>query len=432
MTTAVEEILARIDAKRSFSSDALELTEQSEVIITSESLWKTLQAVPPNSLVRLGLKLNVELSGAETKRVVRASNVIGSARVASEFGEVSINVEPKVSVERLVAIIDYMQGDSYFSGESTEAYSGHSDLLTLQVIRCLRLVLRTLASGSVRGYSKITAELRFVKGRADYCQLLSQLTARTQCLVKCTYFEHSIDTERNRVFKSALIKIAKLLSERDHDLFESARIAAYSLSAVKEQTLTRDVIERLARRSPRDAAALLACRDVLCDISISPHPNHARPFFSYAINMASLFQGYVNRIVMAALAGQGLRPVKTLKYPIEGTSSEIELDGLFASAEQRLLVESKYKSIRSVNEASRNDLYQTISYCAHSEVAPGFAVVFYPAESGVKPLELLGKVGGFGILCSQINLVAVNLAMHPADAQEATRKFLGDLLRKQL
>ena len=428
VTPCVEDILSRIDARRSFSSDSLALHEQGVAVVTDESIWKTLRTVDRLSLERMGLRLGVNLDEHSTANVVRSGNIIGSARVASEFGEVAINIEPKVASKRLVAIIDYMQGDACFSDELTEAYGGESDLLTLQVVRCLSLVLKTLSSGSIRGYRESTEDLCFVKGRADYCGLLSKPLPEIPARITCTFFEHSIDTEKNRVFRAALVKMAKFLSERDERLFELARVSAYSLSAVSDHKFTRSGIDRVARKHPRDAAALLACRDVLCDLSISPHPTHARPFFSYAINMATLFQDYVHRLMADALAPLGGRPVRSLLYRITGLDKEIELDGLFDRGEDRILVEAKYKAIESASESGRSDIYQTVAYCAHRKVTPSLAIMFYPVVSDDAPIRELGRLEGFDIRPRQVCIVAVNLSVSPHSAREAIGEMVARML----
>lgn len=120
MSSPVDAILERIEAQRSFASTTLLLQEQGEAVIHDASTWRTLLSIPANSLIRMGLTLDAELVGQVALNVVRCGNVIGSARLSSEVGEVAITIEPKVSAKRLVSIIDFLQSDSCFSDDLTE------------------------------------------------------------------------------------------------------------------------------------------------------------------------------------------------------------------------------------------------------------------------------------------------------------------------
>jgi hypothetical protein len=166
----IDTILERIKARRSFSSTSLSLHEQSKSPIIDDSIWKTLLSFNVNDLERMGLTLVAALEGNKVINSLNSGNIIGSARLVSEVGTISVIIEPKVPAERLVAIIEFLQKDSFFTNDIVETYSGNSDILTLQVVRCLGLIMRSLSSGSIRGYTTKSSELQYIKGRADFSQ----------------------------------------------------------------------------------------------------------------------------------------------------------------------------------------------------------------------------------------------------------------------
>ncbi len=221
-----------------------------------------------------------------------------------------------------------------------------------------------------------------------------------------------------------------MLSERGHeDLFNSARMVLYSLNSVRDKDLNHRAIDQMIRDNPRDAAALLACKDVLFNLSISPHPGHARSFFSYSINMATLFQNYCHRLTAFALQEAGFNPHKSLIFPIEGLGEQaIRLDGLFDSGSCHVLMECKYKSIRSIDDVSRSDIYQTISYCSHAEVQPNLAIMLFPATTSQSPANILGSIGGFKIKSKNVYAITISLKHTPVEVFSRLRDLLNTLL----
>ncbi len=432
MTTDVDAILNRIATKRSFKQHLLLLREQTNTSIRDELIWKVLTSVAPEHLDRLGLKLGIEITiggNGQTQNKIRCQNIIGSTRIACEFGELSIVIEPKVEVSRLVAILNYVNGDNYFSNNTTETFSGHTDLLLIQVVRCLDLITRSLSGGSIRGYGSVKKVLPYVRGKADFRTLIDERDA-PHYKIPCRFFEQTIDTSRNRVFKTTLVKIAKLLSERDKTLFDLARLHLYSLSGTQLTDVPLNSINLLIKKYPRDTAALLACRDILGNVSFSAHPNISRPFFSYAINMADLFQNYCNLLLTHALSGLNLQPHKTLIFPIKGVNSEIRLDGLYGNAHRSVLMEAKYKTFAEISDLNLADLYQLVAYCNHNSLCPTSAVLIFPSDDADCP-KILGKVDDFRLPCKTINLIGINLAMHPTDNVLSLNKVVSGILREQ-
>lgn len=428
MNSPVEDILERINARRSFASDVLPLQEQSKAPIVDAAMLKTLQSVSVNELERMGLSLGADIEGQDIVKKLISGNIIGSARLTSEFGVVSIVIEPKVPAERLVSIIEFLQDGSFFSNEESETYSGSSDILTLQVLRCVRLVTKSLSSGSIRGYKSLSRELPYIKGRADFCRFLLNSWS-SQKEIKCDFSELTIDTLRNRVFRLALVKSSRVLGERGQgDLFNSLRMTLFSLASVAEQEFNHLEIEKIARENPRDAAVLLACRDIICNLSISPHPGHARNFFSYAINMATLFEGYCHKLMSVALHEENIRPRDGLLFPIEGIDEPIRLDGLYGEGDKTILIECKYKIIDSIKDVSRPDIYQTIAYCCHSDVKPKISIMLFPAEKSDEAASLIGAIGGFNITSKKLHVVTIGLCSHPAKVVDSLKLILNELL----
>ncbi|MBU8913317.1 MAG: hypothetical protein KOO61_04785 [Spirochaetales bacterium] len=360
-----------------------------------------------------------------------SGNFVGSARYASDLGMLSIVVEPKVPVYRLAGIIEYVQEGRVFSDELAEVYGAHTDILSLQLHRCVRLVLSSLAAGSVRGYRQLEREVACIKGRPNLVKLVCEAPLQAKQSVHCCFSDHTINTPRNQVYRAALVKCAKILSERGSvQALDAARMTIYSLNAVDNKDLSKNQIEGIARAHLKDSATLLACRDVICGLSISPHPGIAREFFSYAINMATLFEDYCYRLMSTVLAEFDIRPSDDLTFPLDGGGQTIKLDGLFGEIPNQILMECKYKSIRSIPDLSRADIYQTVSYCCHVNLRPMVAVICVPAFEDDAPVELLGTIGGFRAAKGKIHVLSISLSHRPDELEAGLAAVFSRLLEE--
>lgn len=431
MSDYIDTILERIKARRSFSSTSLSLQEQSKSPIIDDSIWKTLLSFNVNDLERIGLTLVAALEGNKVINSLNSGNIIGSARLVSEVGTISVIIEPKVPAERLVAIIEFLQKDSFFTNDLVETYSGNSDILTLQVVRCLDLIMRSLSSGSIRGYTTKSSELQYIKGRADFSQFFYNSWPIGYQLIKCEFSDLTINTLRNQIFRLALVKISRVSSDRGQkELFNAVRMVLYSLSSVADKRFNLSEIKKAIRENPRDAVALMACQDVIFNLSISPHPDHARSFFSYSINMATLFEDYCHRLIAESLLDESLKIRENLIFPIKGLNQTIKLDGLYGEGANRVLIECKYKSIRSIDDVSRSDIYQCISYCCHADVQPGITIMLFPEIESDKATNLIGSIGGFTISSKSIHVVSVNLCYSPFEIIASLKVLLNSLFAK--
>ncbi|WP_410736968.1 5-methylcytosine restriction system specificity protein McrC [Citrobacter freundii] len=430
MNSSVENILERIMARRSFAFDSMSLQEQSKAPVKSDTILKTLKSININELDRLGLSLSADIENQDIIQNIVTGNIIGSAHLTSDLGAVSIIIEPKVSAARLVSIIEFLQNDSFFSNEESESYSGQTDILTLQILRCIQLVSKSLASGSIRGYKSLSKKLPYIKGRANYCDyLLNNWSHHKE--IECNYSELTIDTPRNRVFRLALVKSSRVIAGKENNrIFNTLRMILFSLTSVKEQEFTQLEIEKIARENPRDASALLACRDIICNLSISPHPGHSRNFFSYAINMAHLFENYCHKLMSIVLFEKNYKPCEELLFPIEGIDEPIRLDGLYSKNNRKILIECKYKIINTLKDVKRPDIYQTVAYCSHSDVDPEMALMLFPCENSDEAAKLIGTIGGFNISCNKIHVVTVGLCFHPEKVVKGLQFILSKILRQ--
>ena len=123
MTESVQSILDLIEVRRSFRHHLLRLEEQRTVTITDEKLWQALLNVDKTEYKRLSIRLDVHLKNGVISNVVRCGNIIGSARLHSTFGAISIVIEPKVPASNLVGILEYVRSGNHFSEDIAEAYT---------------------------------------------------------------------------------------------------------------------------------------------------------------------------------------------------------------------------------------------------------------------------------------------------------------------
>lgn len=427
----INTILERIKARRSFSSNSISFQEQSKVPVEEKSTWQTLTSVSVSDLERMGLVLAVELDGDRIINYLKSGNIIGSAQFASSVGSISVIIEPKIPAERLVSIIEFSQKESYFHKDLVETYGGNLDILTLQIKRCLLLIKNSLALGSIRGYKSESSDLPYIKGHADFTQFLCDSWLIGRQSIRCNFSELTVDTPRNRIFRLALVKSSRVLSERgQQELFNTTRMLLYSLNSVMDQQFSSSEIAQIIRDNPRDALALTTCRDIILNLSISPNPGYARSFFSYSINMANLFESYCHQLISVALEAKNIETKGGLVFPIEGLEQTIRLDGLYGEDERRILIECKYKSISSIGDINRSDIYQCVAYCCHTDIQPRLAMMLFPELRLSQSVNFLGSIGGFNITSQQIHVISISLSCTPSEVIESLKETINQLLMK--
>jgi 5-methylcytosine-specific restriction endonuclease McrBC regulatory subunit McrC len=396
LTATVEEILEKIDVKRSFRHKPLLLNERSRSPCASTFVWNVLATTENDSLSRLGIELDAEVSAGELSRVITTENMVGAARIASELGVISVTIQPKVDATRIFSIINYLAEDPFSENEIAEIFGDGIDLTLSQVKRCTALIDRAISSGSIRGYKQTTKALEFVRGKPNFKDLLATPFPEIEKF-ECTYSELTID------------KCAKLLRSSSSSLAERASELLFALSKVSDTTFSYQEISREIRLSHHHAAALAACRDIICNLHINAHPGQARYYFSYALNMSTVFQDYCQMLFKDVLSPNGYQPATSLEKRLSSIDRKIRLDGLYIKADRKILIECKYKDIEGTADISLADIYQTTSYCAHNSIQPEESFLLFPCTGTGQAIEELPSISDFSITSNKIRILKLNM-----------------------
>lgn len=346
----VSEILERIKAKRSFSSNSIFLNEGRDKEIFDDITWLILSESDESLLKRLGLGLKIVQDRGELRRFIDVGNIVGSMRLSTETGELTINVEPKLPIKNITEVINYVEHDLVYQADKTKTYSGIGDLLNLQIQSCISNISFDLRDFSLFGYSEKKESLQYIKGKANPVDLVLPSQNGLPNLVRCEYSDITLDTPKNKLFKTALLKCCKILQKsKNTKLRDQASQLLFKLDTVQEELFTSEEISRLLVEQPGSRLAILSSFDVINNLTISSSPGLARSFFSYQMNLSDLFEKFCRTLFASALSDFKFR-TSELTFRMEGIDKGIRLDGLYKRGKSKILIECKYKVVLSTKD----------------------------------------------------------------------------------
>ena len=429
---SIDQVLQELETRRSFKELTLHLQEQAEFPILDAQIVNILLTAPKSQLDSLGVSVITTLDQQLRPRTaILTSNIIGAGRIIGEAGYIAVIIEPKISITELASIINYVNV-SPFGNLGTPAYSSVSEVLRMQVVHCIKLSRTCIASGYTRDYLLRDAKLMQIKGRPNLIELSSRYEFGFP-KSSCYFHDLSIDIPRNRIIKSAIRKCIAYLTSTSDSLVNEAASVLFSLGDVSSVNVSMALVEEQIKLAKSDilVSTLSSCRDIIFNLTISPHLSKARYFFNYSLNMASLFQQYTNLLFKQALSAYGFSEAPNLNHSIETIASSIRLDGYFESEDRHVLLECKYKSIVSFSDITMADIYQTVAYCTFSSLRPSVAFIAYPKSLNDSTITIIAKVTEFELPRDGLYLLCLPLTVPPSLLLAKLKTLLKQLFMPQ-
>ena len=246
-------------------------------------------------------------------------------------------------------------------------------------------------------YTEQQDDLPTLRGRLDVTRQFSTHTVSPQKLA-CRFDARTPDIALNQVMRATILKLARLARAPDNQrALRELNFAYADISEVPPAALRWDLIV-LDRTSTRWRELLSLARLFLGD---RHQQTSAGPVDGYALlfEMNILFEEYVGRLLVRALAGTDLRVTAQGGHRdclFEGKTGRFRTrpDLIVRRGSQIVLViDTKWKRIKAADDpkrgVSQSDVYQLMAYgrlydCPH-------VVLLYPHHSGLPSSAILHR-----------------------------------------
>ena len=341
------------------------------------------------------------ISGESDCYSLRPESIIG----ALELGELSVAIEPKLDISRVIYLASYAMGAFNLRDEgfSFEAAPTLVEALALALTSAAR---SAFARGLLHGYRTEQDALRTVRGRIDMAE---QLRRRFDVLVpvEVQYDEFTDDILANRMVKAAaeLIGRMHLTDRRSRDGLRWMGATLANVTAVRFSP--HEVPEVAFDRLNEHYREVVTLSRLILKYQALELDRGNRRAAGFLIDMNEVFQGFVTRALQESL-GLSERTFCSDK----GLPRRIFLD---QQGELRLepdltwwngrtctfVGDAKYKRI-DIKSVPNADLYQILAYATALNL-PGGLLVYAKGEA--EPLEHEIRHSG-----KRLEVVTVDLA----------------------
>ncbi len=332
----------------------------------------------------------------------------------------TVQIDPKLSIERLLFLLGYGIGRRRWRWTSAEVQA-HEGLLEAFVPLFCAAVRDAIAPGLLQGYRTEEAALVRVRGRI---RVEEQIRMRYGVAppIEVRYDEYTVDTPMNRVLKAAIERLG-MLPIRTPAVRSQLRHLAGAFRLVASETFHRARLptfryDRLSERyRPAVELALLVLRATSVELRAG---RVAAP--ALLVDMNQVFEDFV---VAALREKLGL---DRRRFPQNCDGRRLQLDALgrvvlrpdlswWQGGRCVFVGDVKYKRLAPAGFAHA-DLYQVLAYCTAADL-PGGLLIYAAGE---------GEAGAYEILHAGKRIDVVHL--HLDGPPEAILSEVGDLARR--
>jgi 5-methylcytosine-specific restriction enzyme subunit McrC len=348
---------------------------------------------------------------------------------------VYIDVEPKVPVANLMAILSAIGGELIELGAIEREYRTIPDLaapVLEAVARAFVLALRKIEISGIRKRYQPTVQAGpTLKGRIDFGDSAQRFWSRgTRHQAVCSYFALNANLLENRLLRFALYvllaqhratgSLSRSVNALAH-FDELLRLAGVSLERVAPATIPFSLG---VGQAPEFARALRLARLIVSGEGVDmPIGGLDVALPSFVVNMESVFERYVRHVVerqfpdLKVLDGN-LAGAKSLFDDRRMPLANPDVVVLHPSGEYGLVLEVKYKTAEH-----REDLNQVLAYALSYRI-PRIVVVLPADGSATGGLSTIGEVSNIRVLRYRLNLAAADLQREELDLGAALRPLL--------
>lgn len=330
-------------------------------------------------LGELPLDLTIEpASGTRAAYNLRPGSTVG----ALEIGNLSVSIEPKLPISRLLYLSAYAMGVRF--REERFDYQRQPTLVEALVPALTRSARRAFARGLLHGYRTEEEALHTVRGRI---RVADQIRRRfgVPLPIEVRYDDFTDDVLANRLVKTAADRLGKLRIRSAQSRRDLAWVAAtldnVSLIEFPPNAVPEVKFDRLNEHY-REVVTL--ARLVLRHSSIETGRGHVRAN-GFLMNMNDVFQEFVTRalreelrLTEAAFPSDRKLPKKV--FLDEDSQIRLKPDLSWWNGRTCTFVgDVKYKNIED-KQAPNADLYQLLAY-ATALYLPGGMLIYAKGEA---------------------------------------------------
>ena len=305
----------------------------------------------------------------------------GSTIGALEIGDLSVSIEPKLPIGRVLYLAAYAMGVDF--REERFDYERQPALVEALVPALTRAARRAFARGLLHGYRTEEEALQTVRGRI---RVADQLRRRfgVPLPVEVRYDDFTDDVLANRLVKAAADRLAKLRIRSPSSRLDLAWVAATLDNVSLVEFPTNDVPEvKFDRLNEHYREVVTLARLILRHTSIETGRGRVRAN-GFLMDMNEVFQEFVTRALRdeLGLSDRAFRSDRRLPPIHLDAADRIRLkpdiswwDGPTCT----FVGDAKYKRVKN-EQVPNADLYQLLAYTTALDL-PGGLLIYAEGEA---------------------------------------------------
>lgn len=342
-----------------------------------------------------------------------ATHHVGIAR----FGDLQINVTPKVGVHRLIELLSNSL-DRFVWEDQDVLVASDDDLLSVIATSFVRRAERVLRAGVLQGYRTESDSMHTVRGRIDLGRQVSR-NAGLPLPVAVTYDEYTTDIIENQIIAGAA-HVLRRVGYLPPTIKTRLRRIGYQLDGVQpappSPSPTRVSWTRL--NQPYRTVIELA-RMVLRTASFLASSQAGGTSDAYLVDMNKVFEDVVGTGLLQALQSNGFT-VRLQHHDHLDIDRRIKIQPdvvIRRNSEVVAIADIKYKR-PSLGGVSNDDLYQAIAYATRYGLNHVTLIFADPP-----PMQAI-NVGGITVALTSLDL-SLSADERRAAVAEVGRALLG-------
>ncbi len=333
----------------------------------------------------------------------------GSEVGALNLGTLSVEIRPKLPINRLLFLLSYAMERSRWCDVPFD-YAERESLLEAIVPGFVAQVRRALARGVLQGYRVEEEALPTVRGRLRFDDQIRKRHGRIPP-IEVRYDDFTEDIEENRLLKAAIARLGRLrlrsvTTRRSLRAFDetlgAVRLVEYDPRRLPEITWTR----LNSRYRPAVELARLILQSTSFDLAHGGVRSSA-----FLIDMNTVFEGFVVTALREELRlSERAFPQGNRSHSLRlDTASRIRLKpdiSWWAGSRCRFIGDIKYKRV-NVAGILHPDLYQLLAYTIAADLPGGLLI--YAADEDDPVVHEIVSIG------KRLEIVTLDLAGTPDD-----------------
>jgi 5-methylcytosine-specific restriction enzyme subunit McrC len=369
------------------------------VVVDELSRGRVFDNLDPAVVVALHALRFVRVTRQRDGRVhVGPRRKVGSVRI----GDVQVTVRPKLSVRRLLFLLDFAT-DPHWRDEDVEGAEDEEVILAV-VDAFARQLNHAFANGVPQEYRTVEEVGTVLRGRLRTSAQIGRQLGRLSPL-EVEYDEYDADTPRNRLLATAVRRAIAVPGLRPAT-FADLRRAETMLDGVPS-LLRRDPVPTVRADDPSSAydAAVRLATVFLDDRSVeltTADGASALPVAAFTVDMWRVFEEFVTKALDGATAASGLvvRANRERRLDADGRIT-VRPDVLWLRGERPVAVaDLKYK-VETKSGHPNEDVYQILAYCLSLGLRAGHLV--YAKGGGTSAVY---RVGGLTVEAHAVDLTS--------------------------